>query len=358
MTYKDIEQVKLMQGLPDDIWGNYDRQPLVQDIDLNSKIYHMSPSILAKMFITDNVMDSDYLAEYLFSKYNRSWSRLWEAIELLEYKVDETDFKQIETVRSELSEAFNTFNEGVQSNGMIGRIDSINQNTLFKGIEKMSDSENQTRNLTDKTVYNTTDSSSGKNTQTNKKGTTEKNSINNKITSNDKNTSKSNTTNTEKDKGLGSNSLNTTKQNIESASSSSNDSKTENTSGTDTKYITGTDTITDNSNETNKKSGTDTTSQTGTNKVSGTSTKSFENREDASTTKQSSDENKTEHIDTSNQNESANLNEFNETITSSGSSPLRTPQAMILEEIGVRKIQYFDIIMQDIINEICASYIE
>ena len=75
----------LFSHMPQVIWGT-DLDPSLLDIELFTTIGNLTASPLFTHFVRDGVLDHDGLARLIYQRYGKNWKRLWDAL-LVEYNI-------------------------------------------------------------------------------------------------------------------------------------------------------------------------------------------------------------------------------------------------------------------------------
>ena len=75
----------LFAHMPRDIWGTT-IDPNIIDVELYTAIGNMTASPLFMHFVRDGVLDHDGLARLIYQHYGKNWKRLWDAL-IVEYNI-------------------------------------------------------------------------------------------------------------------------------------------------------------------------------------------------------------------------------------------------------------------------------
>ena len=404
----------LFSNMPDDIWGT-DMDPTFIDVELFTRIGGLEASPLVEHYVDANgVLDTATLAELLFQRYGKNWQRIWDAL-LVDYNimltstVDETRTTNRDSTGSETRDLSDT------SGGTVGKTGSESLINVRDGSITRSGDSTLTHDVTDLETRALTGSETESGTEKLKDTFAEKNESDSTLTysgsertvgtdDEDRNLTKRNT-GTVSDSGGGTQTGTGTKTTDHGVygvggaglANESRDSESETRNFADTRTNTRTDNLTETDSGTVGRDTTSTLSFTGRNDRTlteddhtgtidhdttfGKSTATTEGGtvSQKRTGTEGNEESSTETYDdltdtrtgTNSETETRNLTdthtgtvetEGNELVTdtfhSEGSSPLRTFQALITEEIEGRSGQawnFTDIIIRDVQTMIASK---
>lgn len=342
-------------NMPTDIWGDdFNADDL--DLELFSKVGEMYSNTLYDRLVDD----IPRLSTLIYNKYNNSWKHMYDAL-TLDYDVAITSTNTTTITRQEVEDLFSTFNEGQETKASESKFNKITGKDVRSGSEKRNVSNSNVKNLTDKSVLNTSERTTGTDTTNSNKNLSDTSSGSDKTTNNLFQQKHDVHYKDYRDKGLGSSYMYLSKQEHDSGSDSTRDTGTSTTSKSNNQKLneTGSDVNVKNINVSN--TGTDTKVLSGTDNITGSDVLTYDKLTDEKNASETGTVSGNTHTDTSNQNESVRQNTYDEVIDSKGSSPLRTFQALINEEIMLRTGEYgniVDIMINDVRKMIAIKYIE
>ena len=397
----------LFSNMPDDIWGT-DMGPTFIDVELFTRIGGLEASPLVEHYVDVNgVLDTATLAELLFQRYGKNWQRIWDAL-LVDYNIMLTStVDETRTTNRDSTEA-ETRNLSDTSGGTVGKVGNDTLVNVRDGAITRSADSTLTHDVTDLETRALTGSETESGTEKLKDTFAEKNESDSTLTysgsestvgtdDEDRDLTKR-TTGTVSDSGGGTqtgNGSKTTDHGVYGVggaglANESRDSETETRNFADTRTNTRTDNLTETDSGTVGRDTSSTLSFTGRNDRTlteddhtgtidhdttfGKSTATTEGGtvSQKRTGTEGNEESSTETYDdltdtrtgTNSETETRNLTDTHtgtvesegtelvtDTFHSEGSSPLRTFQALITEEIEGRSGQawnFTDIIIRDV----------
>lgn len=396
----------LFSNMPQTIWG-VSLDPSLIDIELFTRIGALEASPLVDYYTEDGVLDTEQLARLLYQRYGSNWQRIWDAL-VVEYDImitstlDETRAIARDTTGTETRDLTDkqtgTVEDETSSGGSTTRTGSVSRSGNSEVVKDLTDLE--TRNLTGSNEETGTEGLSDTFNETNSRDSTltysgsetKSGSTDETRDLEKKNTGTVADAGTETQTGNGSTVTDAGRFGVGSAglanesrdsvsetrnfSNGSTNTRTDNTTASETGTV-GTDTAetlsftgrNDRTVESDTHTGTvqhtttfgkqteTTDSGTLTNKTTGTegttdsTTETFNSLKDT----QTGTETKTETRDLTDKRTGTIGNVGNEnvqeTLHSEGSSPLRTFQALITEEIEGRSGQawnFTDLVIKDV----------
>lgn len=314
----------LFTNMPKDIWGS-DFDPTMVDIELFTRIGGLEASPLVEHFTVGGVLDTAGLAKVLHQRYSKNWDRIWKVL-IAEYdafltsttkehreSIRDTEDNETRALTDTGTEVTDSERKNAQSNVKTGSTDRT-----AKAEETRTETDLETHNLskTDKgTVGNT-----GTETQTGNGSTATDHGL----------------------YGVGGAGLANESRDVAAETRNFTFGNTNN----ETRNLDGTESGTVN----NARSGKDSSEET--------NSEIYKDITDALSGTESGNETVKKNDVHSGTVDNTGRDQFTEDFTSEGSSPLRTFQALITEEIEGRSGQawnFTDIIIRDVQTMIASK---
>lgn len=316
----------LFSHMPRDIWGTA-LDPSLLDIELHTAIGNLTASPLFTHFVRDGVLDHNGLARLIYQHYGKNWKRLWDAL-LVEYNIMiTTSNDERRTYTRDRSDTERRDLTGTKRGTTTGT-DTGTLSQVRSGSVSHTDNSSTQYGSANKRTNDTTTTSSDGGSEALVDNYNEATDTTNTL----KQTGDSSEGVSDGLYGVGGSGLASTEQHITNTSRNFTDSTTARDQHT------GNTTHTTSFGKTNstRDTGSVTDAHTGTDTVNGTSTDTYKDLTD--TTKRS--------LGTSSQVDETTTDggtvtgtgkeTYTETFHQEGSTPLRTYQALVKEEVEIR----------------------
>src|SRR5699024_5815811 len=156
----------LFSNMPQDIWGaSFD--PSLVDIELFTRIGELEVSPTTRHFVRNGALNTPELSRLLYQRYHRNWERIWDAL-IAEYDIMLTSTSdETRTVARATDDLETRALEGKEG-GTLSRENTVNRSNVRSGSIDRSDDSMTTRNLTDRELRDTLDTTQDSSGETTK----------------------------------------------------------------------------------------------------------------------------------------------------------------------------------------------